>query len=67
MKILTGNDLRSGAETMDERWFGLLGYDEGEIETDAGKWLAHVHPDDRQQFDLNVRRCLDESDRMTVD
>ncbi|MDP3521139.1 MAG: PAS-domain containing protein, partial [Hydrogenophaga sp.] len=43
---LWDHDLRSGAEVMDERWFGLLGHAPGGFETDQGRWLVHVHPAD---------------------
>ena len=43
---LWDRDLRTGAEVMDERWFGLLGYAPGEFDTHQGRWLTQVHPGD---------------------
>ncbi|BCM21888.1 putative diguanylate cyclase YegE [Mesorhizobium sp. J8] len=41
-------DMRKGGTTYSETWVKMLGYDDGELDGDPGRWLTMIHPDDRE-------------------
>ncbi|RWA69587.1 PAS domain S-box protein [Mesorhizobium sp.] len=42
-------DMRKGGTTYSETWVRMLGYDDGELDGDPDRWLAMIHPDDRER------------------
>ncbi|MBZ9811943.1 PAS domain S-box protein [Mesorhizobium sp. BR1-1-9] len=41
-------DMRKGGTTYSATWVKMLGYDDGELDGDPDRWLAMIHPDDRE-------------------
>ncbi|TPK98649.1 PAS domain S-box protein [Mesorhizobium sp. B2-4-16] len=42
-------DMRKGGTTYSETWVKMLGYADGELDGDPDRWLAMIHPDDRER------------------
>jgi PAS domain S-box-containing protein len=40
-------DFRTGLGSVNERWFGMLGYERDQVPSDMSGWEALVHPEDR--------------------
>lgn len=40
-------DVRKGGTCYSATWMQMLGYAEGELDGDSGRWLRMIHPDDR--------------------
>ncbi len=53
-------DVRSGNGYWSEEYYALYGLEPGSIEPTYGAWLSHVHPDDRETLDREVRRLIRE-------
>ncbi|ESY48435.1 diguanylate cyclase [Mesorhizobium sp. LNJC380A00] len=41
-------DMRKGGTTYSATWVKMLGYADGELDGDPDRWLAMIHPDDRE-------------------
>ncbi|HEX6708877.1 MAG TPA: PAS domain-containing protein, partial [Rubrobacter sp.] len=41
------------------RWKGMLGYAEGEVESDPDEWFDRVHPEDRAHVETRLKEHLD--------
>ena len=54
------SNLQSDKEWWSSRYFELLGYREGEIESSYSSFLKHLHPDHRTQVEQAVKRHLEE-------
>ena len=48
----------SGRLTHNERWFGILGFDAGEIEDHVDAFSRQLHPDDRAQVWASIERLV---------
>ena len=52
-------DVDSGAIWLSDRWWKMLGYQEGEVETHIREWFRLVHPDDERQAKLLLKEHCD--------
>ncbi|HSV93379.1 MAG TPA: PAS domain-containing protein, partial [Desulfobacterales bacterium] len=44
----------------DDRWFTMLGYEPGALPPEYRTWADLLHPDDREQTEATMHRCLAE-------
>lgn len=51
-------DLSSRVNWWDERVFRMLGYDPREIEVTFDFFLSQLHPDDRDEIERGVKKCI---------
>lgn len=53
-------DINQDAEWWSPQWYGLLGYEDGEIEASFSHFRALLHPDDLGRVEENVRAHFEE-------
>ncbi|MBU2549388.1 MAG: PAS domain S-box protein, partial [Proteobacteria bacterium] len=51
-------DLKADRGWVSPRFFGLLGYEDGEFEPSSAVFMEHVHPEDRERLNQAVRAQL---------
>ncbi|MFD2365141.1 putative bifunctional diguanylate cyclase/phosphodiesterase [Pseudoduganella sp. GCM10020061] len=52
-------NVQTGERYYSQRWYEMLGYRRGELETGPDLWLSLVHPDEQQQLRERFRRDLE--------
>jgi PAS domain S-box-containing protein len=53
-------NVATGEIVINERWAGMIGYTQQELgPVSLQTWTTHCHPDDRQQADLLLARCVE--------
>ncbi|PZV38174.1 diguanylate cyclase [Mesorhizobium kowhaii] len=52
-------DMRKGGTTYSSTWVKMLGYADGELDSDPNHWLTMIHPDDRETVAEADRAHLD--------
>ena len=55
-------DLRADTIYFSERWKSMLGCQDEEIGNSPDEWLGRVHPDDREQLEVDLKQHLDNED-----
>ncbi len=49
-------DLETGINTVNTRWYHIMGFEPGEIETDSNTFMSRVHPEDRSIIETEFIR-----------
>ncbi len=51
-------DLRTGTDIWNDQCYRMLGYEPGEIVSNAQAWMRHVHPDERSKIEESYSASL---------
>ncbi|UUX92626.1 sensor histidine kinase [Methanoplanus endosymbiosus] len=52
-------DVASGKVILNDLWYRMLGYKEGDLRPEYSEILRHIHPDDTERVNLAVKECID--------
>jgi PAS domain S-box-containing protein len=52
-------DVTSGKVILNDIWYRMLGYMEGDLREEYSEILRHIHPDDTDRVNLAIKECIE--------